>query len=218
MNKIILLIVFASSCAIPSYAQTNKVVDGSQFYNLPPKSVECTLVTCPEIYADFKGVWSGEFQSYDRTINAFRPFQNKVIYEGTCYKDVKTGDLFIVGIKIDVYPEFQGLPSKVDTSLMITGLSGDNSTPFLRTIDKENGLTNYTKVFEDRSSQMSIWEYSMDKKENQPEMKFRIIDFRNLSNLTQNERCVYISLKVGPQEQPYWEGLVVKGSHSKSVE
>lgn len=100
---------------------------------------------------------------------------------------------------------------------MLTGTTGDDSKPFLRTIDKENGLINYTKVFEDMSSEMSIWEYRMDKKDNQPEMRFRIIDFRNLSNRTQNERCVYVSLKAGPQQQPYWEGLIVKGSHSKTI-
>jgi hypothetical protein len=201
------------------YKQTDssQIIDGSKFYNPQDKSINCKIVECPDIYKSFKGTWTGTFQSYDQKIKAFRPFKNKVIYDGRCYKNIKNGEIFVVGIKIDIYPEYMGLPSKTDTSMLITGMTGESDPkPFLRTIDKEDGLIEYQKVFEDKSSEMSIWEYDVEKKDNQPEMRFRIIDFRNLSNETKVERFVSISMRIGTQDNPYWEGLIVKGSHTRN--
>ncbi len=216
MKKKLFQFLLALILATNAYSQTDssQIIDGSDFYNLPAKSINCKIIECPNIYKSFKGIWTGAFQSYDQKIKAFRPFKNKVIYDGHCYQNIKNGEIFIVGVKIDVYPEYMGLPSKIDTSMLITGMTGgNNSKPFLRTIDKKDGLIEYQKVFEDKSSEMSIWEYQVEKKENQPEMKFRIIDFRNLSNETKVERFVFMSMKVGPPNNPYWEGLIVKGSH-----
>lgn len=214
-----LLFSFAFLGVIQTRAATSEIIDGSSFYALPAKSVDIKVVECPKAYQGFKGVWAGDFQSYDQKTKAFRPFRNRVTYDGRCYANLKTGEIFVVGQRIDTYPEFKGLPSKIDTSMLITGTTaGKDSKPFLRTIDKENGLIEYQKVFEDKPSEMSIWEYQIDQKENQPAMKFRLIDFRNLLNEGRNERLVSISLRIGNQDNPYWEGIVVKGSHVKSEE
>jgi hypothetical protein len=213
-NTLFLLLLVLTT--LKSFAQSKEVIDGSRFYDLPAKSVDCTLVECPKIYAGFKGIWTGDFQSYDQLLKTFRPVKNKVIYDGNCYQNLKNGDIFIVGLKIDVYPEFNGQSLKTDTSFLITGMSGDTGSPFLRTIDKANGVIQFKKVFEDKPTEMSIWEYDMAKTDTQPEMNFRIIDFRNVANEARVERFVTISMKVGPAKQPYWEGVLVKGSHSRN--
>jgi len=199
-------------------AQQKQIIDGSKYYNLPAKSVDCEIIECPQIYQDFKGIWTGEFQSYDQNIKDFRPFHNKVVYDGLCYKNIKKGEIFVVGIKIDEYPEYKGLPSMTDTSYLITGMTlGKKPRPFLRAIDKSNGLIEYKKIFEDKSLEMSVWEYDMAPNGNQPAMKFRIFDYRNIENSEKNERIVDITMEVGPPDKPYWTGLIVKGSHAKGI-
>lgn len=216
MKKILLAALFAFFAAIESYAQTGTLIDGSRFYALPPKSVEVKLVDCPKSYQDFMGTWTGDFQAYDQKTKAFRPFRNQIVYDGNCYENVKTGEQFVVGERTDTYPEYGGLPTKIETSMLITGMTGSAiRKPFLRAIDKENGLIEYQKVFEDKGLEMSIWEFQPKQKENQSPMRFRILDFRNPLNEKKLERLVFVSLRVGNAEAPYFEGVVVKGSHSQ---
>lgn len=75
---------------------------------------------------------------------------------------------------------------------------GDENKPFLRTIDDENGVTNYEKVFTEPIIEMSIWKYVYQPEGNQPQMTFTITDFRDLLSSPINKRFVFISMIVDP--------------------
>ncbi|MCD4739491.1 MAG: hypothetical protein K8R89_09590 [Anaerolineae bacterium] len=84
-----------------------------------------------------------------------------------------------------------------------------------RTIDSKNGVTDYDKIFTEPIVEMSVWKYIYPAEENQPQMTFTITDFRNLLSSPINKRFVFISMIVGPDEKPYWEGIITKGYHTK---
>ena len=195
----------------------NELIDCSEAYGEKPGTIFCERISCPEKYASFIGTWEGPLEAYDNNLKSFRPYQNTVTYtENDCYKNPKTGDVFIIGRVKDIYDEYKGQPQKVVNSLLITGLNqGDTQKPFLKTIDAENGVIEYKKVFTDIPTELSIWKYTHPAKEKQPEMTFTIMDGRDINETKINKRIIAISLLVGTEKNPYWQGIIVKGFHSK---
>lgn len=210
-SKIRALFAFVVQLSVltPIFAQV--IVDGSPFYGLKDGSVKCEVIPCVEKYKSFVGTWTGPFQSYDRTTKSMVDYQNTIFYENKCYKNLSNNDIFIVGVKKDVYAD------KVSDGLIITGMKGGNEAePFLRMIDKENGVVEYTKAFTEKVGDMSIWKYEYPASGNQPAMLFTIVDFRDLLEEKVDKRIVFVNLIVGAEAKPFWKGTISKGFHTKA--
>ena len=213
--KLIVFIILTLSIGLLN-AQDKKTIDGSSFYGLNDGSIKCEVIPCIDKYKSFVGTWKGPFQAYNNEIKKMRPYDNVIIYDSICYKNIENDDIFIVGKRTDTYPVFEDQPKKIINGLIITGMKeGDKNKPFLRTIDTENGITNYEKIFTEPIVEMSIWRYIYPAEENQPQMTFTITDFRDLLSSPINKRFVFISMIVGPDEKPYWKGIITKGYHTK---
>ena len=198
-------------------AQRTIIIDGSLFFGLNDSSIECEVIPCIDEYNSFVGVWEGPFQGYDKETKKMRPYNNVIIYDSICYRNIENNDIFIVGKRTDTYPAFENQPQKTVCGIIITGMKGgDKNKPFLKTIDNENGVIVYQKIFTETITEMSIWRYVYPACENQPQMTFTITDFRELASSLVNKRFVYISMIVGADEKPYWKGIITKGYHTKT--
>ena len=114
---------------------------------------------------------------------------------------------------MDTYPAFQNLPAKEERGLLVTGRKTDGS-PFLRTIDSENGLSDYKLEYQNKAVDLSIWSLTVPATQNSPEMKFTTIDGQDFLEETIQKRNVTVTMTVGPSNAPFWEGVIVRGSHS----
>jgi hypothetical protein len=182
------------------------------------KEAICERVACDEKYLSFLGTWSGPFESYIRELSTFRPYHNTITYaENDCLKNIYTGETFIIGRRTDFYPAFQDLAQKEMSGLMITGKKEDG-TPFLRTVDEENGLLEYKLDHKDEAKNLSVWTLAMSATKESPEMKFTITDGQDFTEPSIHTRNVSVNLSIGPSNGPYWEGLIIKGYHSLNVQ
>jgi hypothetical protein len=172
-------------------------------------------IPCPERYKGFIGTWTGPFQAYDQKLKGFRPYDNTVVYtEEDCYRDPASGDTYIIGRRTDVYPAFKGQPAKTEQGQLITGLRGGQADkPFLRTIDGD-GTVDYTLVYRNEASELAIWKHEEPARGNSPAMTFTAIDGRDPLEEKAHKRLVTITLTVGPDARPYWQGVVTKGTHT----
>lgn len=218
MKKLKLIIFFTLTLSLGLLkAQDTKTIDGSSFYGLNDGSIKCEVIPCIDKYKSFVGTWNGPFQAYDKEIQKMRPYDNVIIYDSICYRNIENNDIFIVGKRTDTYPVFENQPKKLINGLIITGMKGgDKDKPFLRTIDTENGVINYQKIFTETIVEMSIWRYVYPAEGNQPQMTFTITDFRDLLSSSINKRFVFISMIVGPDNTPYWKGIITKGYHTRT--
>lgn len=191
--------------------------DCSADYGQP---ASCVKVSCPQIYSDFIGTWSGQFYAYERKKSeggksVYRPYRNTTVYSPEdCLSNPMLGDTFIVGHQTDDYPAFEDLPGKVAAGLLITG-RGVDGTPFLRTVGKD-GSHDFAQVYRNTAAKLVIWRLSMPAKDGNPPMTFTTIDARDYSVSAGATRDVTVTMSVGPADAPYWEGVIAHGSHSKA--
>lgn len=216
MNKeLIVLVLFLVFCPGVSASDT---IDCSEAY--ASKAARCEQIACTDRYKTFIGIWEGPFESYDRSIKGFRPYRNQVTYsERDCLQNLETGEIFIIGRKTDTYPAFKGLPSKVQKGLLITGRikaeeGMTSGKPFLRTIDAENGLVNYELAFMNIPAEMSIWKTTVPPSNDSPQMVFQTIDSRDMTAARLHKRLVTVTLQVGSEQNPQWQGVIARGYHS----
>lgn len=196
--------------ALNAFADSDSI-DCSEAYG--GTKATCIRVVCDEKYQSFLGTWSGPFQAYVRETSAFRPYQNVVTYsEVDCLQNTETGDKFIIGRRTDNFPAFNGLAAKIEKALLITGKRKDG-TPFLRTIDDE-GTFDYQLIYQNKPANLSIWGFTVPASQNSPELRFTVIDGQDFSETSVHKRNVTVSMSVGPQTAPVWEGVVGSGYHS----
>lgn len=213
-----LICVICATLFSAAFATSNSVVDCSEAYG-GAKS-KCLVVPCDAKYSSFIGTWSGPFSSYVKELSTekvavSRPFQNEVTYsENDCLKNIENDDSFIIGRRIDVYPSFANLPTKTVKGLLITGKKA-NGLPFLRTAEG-NAINDYTLVYQNKPANMSIWSLKVPAQENSPEMRFTTIDGQDFTETSAHRRNVTVTMSVGPNDRPYWEGVIASGYHSKS--
>jgi hypothetical protein len=217
-----LTILTLALTALPAFQQAlatpdaGSVVDCSEAYG--GQSATCEQVACDERYLSFIGKWEGDFASYVREKstdekNVYRPFHNVVTYsESDCLKNKDTGDTFILGRRTDQYPVFEDLPAATKTGLLITDKKADGSS-FLRTVDDE-GVNDYTLVYKNAAANLSIWDLHIPASGNDPEMTFTTVDGQDFSVTNVHKRNVTVTMKVGPANAPYWQGVLAYGSHS----
>lgn len=216
-----------TAAAAPNVKTQANSVDCSEAYG--GKSARCYSIACPSLYDEFIGTWDGPFESYVRELstseNVYRPFTNTVSYSASdCLQEAESKDSFIIGRRKDVYPTFRELAAKSEEGLLITGRHPDG-TPFLRTVDDE-GFNEYTRIAKEEGSDLSLWELAVsatshpcptseqpEKVCQQPEMSFHLRDEQDPAAAT--TRNVSIVMTVGPESQPYWSGVIVKGHHTK---
>lgn len=183
------------------------------------KAAICERVSCDEKYLSFIGKWAGPFEAYvqelsSNTHSVFRPFSNIVTYsEDDCLRNVADGDTFIIGRRTDNYPAFGGLPEKTSCGLLVTGKHQDGS-PFLLTVDDENGPNKYQLEYKNALANLSIWSLTVPAKGKSPEMRFLTIDGQDFKETATHKRDVTVTMSIGPADKPFWEGIVTKGYHS----
>lgn len=105
------------------------------------------------------------------------------------------------------------LERSLTNGLLITGKKADDS-PFLRTVD-EDGYNDYTLVYQNAAANLSIWELHIPAAGDNPEMTFTTVDGQDFSVTTAHKRNVTVTMKVGPADAPFWEGVIAYGSHTK---
>lgn len=185
------------------------------------KPATCVRIACDAKYRTFLGTWRGEFHAYVRKQSSpghavFRPYQQSVIY-GTddCLRNTGNGDVFIVGHVTNQYTAFGKLPAKTERNLLITGRHADG-TPFLRNVRSE-GTYDYKLAFQDKAANLSIWRLQLAAGKGQPAMTFTIVDGRDFNAASEHRRDVTITMQVGPDETPYWQGVIAYGWHARHV-
>jgi hypothetical protein len=190
-------------------------VDCSDAYGKP---AQCVRVPCDAKYQTFFGTWKGPFHAYVRELSkegkpVFRPYENTTVYAAAdCLKNADSGETLIVGHMTDTYPEFSGLPGHSDHSLLITGSSSDGS-PFLRIVDEKKRLSNYKQEYFNRAAVLAAWTLLVPAHDSAPEMLYSTIDGRDFTAEGMERRNVTVTLRVGPKDQPYFDGVVGYGFH-----
>ena len=217
-----LLFGCAAAAAAPARASataTRKAAHGHDCRAVYGRRVgSCDRIPCISRYRSFLGTWSGRFWSYVRsrstdTKTFYRPYQESVVYTAAdCLRNAATGDTLIVGHQTDSYPAYEGLPGKVATSLLITGERRDGA-PFLR-VTMQHRTYDYVLRYENKAAKLGVWELHMPAAKGQPPMTYTTIDGRDFTAPGQT-RDVTVSLTVGPRSRPYWQGVIVYGSHTK---
>ncbi|MGH8182911.1 MAG: hypothetical protein ACREPH_04540 [Rhodanobacteraceae bacterium] len=183
------------------------------------KPETCVRVACSAKYQAFIGTWRGRFHAYVRKQSTpghavFRPYAESVAYSvGDCLHNRANGDVSIVGHETNHYPKFGKLPAKVERDLLITGRRADGA-PFLRTV-RSDGAYDYTLVFQDEAASLSIWRLQLPAAKEQLPMAFTTIDGRDFSTPSKDRRNVTITMQVGPDKTPYWQGVIAYGSHAR---
>lgn len=180
----------------------------------------CMRVVCDAKYRTFIGTWSGKFHAYVREQSqpgreTFRPYDESVTYRpDDCLRNSTNGDVFIVGHETDSYAAFGKLPAKIERSLLVTGKHADG-TPFLRTV-RDEGTYDYRLAFQDAAANLSIWQLRLPAANGQPPMTFTVIDGRDFNAQSDDRRNVTITMQVGPEQTPYWKGVIEYGWHARN--
>lgn len=208
--------LFLFMCTQFSYACLAETKDCSEAYGQP---ATCKITGCNNRHKNFIGTWRGPFLSYSRELSTatnvvFRPFDNTVTYsEKDCLENIENHDIFIIGRRIDVYPEFKGLSAKKVSGLLITGKRNDG-TLFLRTVDQENGVNEFKLEYRNTISGLTAWSFSVPQTDNNPEMRFTTIDAQDQNQQNGLRMNVTVTMSIGAKDMPDWEGIVTKGYHS----
>ena len=178
----------------------------------------CERVPCNRLYRSFLGTWTGQFWAYVRsrsttTQSVYRPYREAMTYAATdCLKNLKTGDTFIIGHQTMHYPAFDGLSSKTAKDLIITGQAADG-TPFLR-VTMGRQMYDYALVYKNTAAKFAVWKLHVPASKGQPQMTYTTIDGRDFAS-RKRKRTVVVTLSVGPDDAPYWQGVIAYGSHAK---
>lgn len=176
------------------------------------QAASCKVVECLPQYKEFIGTWKGPFEAYDQELQAFRPYENEITYSTVdCLENIDNGDVFIIGRRTDTYPEFRGKASVVKTGLLITGVDAARK-PFLKTKDDE-GVYSYNLQYKSNAASMSVWSLTVHPDNSDP-MTFTTVDGRDWTAPEAHKRNVVVTMSLGPQESPVWEGVIVRGYHT----
>lgn len=208
-----------SGVAHPPTAKPGELFDCSADYG--GRAASCERVPCSKKYQSFLGTWQGEFHAYVRSKSTagkavYRPYRNSVRYSPSdCLENPKAEESFIVGRQTDRYPAFEGLPAKVERSLLIIGRDGVGK-PFLRTVKKRT-VHRFALTCRNAAASLSIWTLRMPAANGKPALTFTTIDGRDFSAPAKQARNVTVTLAVGPASAPYWQGVIVYGSHAKQL-
>jgi hypothetical protein len=192
-------------------------VDCSEAYNGQP--AKCVHIPCDGWLKEMLGTWKGPFQLYSRELSkggqtVLRPYQNTTIYlETECMKNSASGETFIIGRATDIYPEFSGLPAVTEHSLLIMGEQPDGAR-FFHTINSKKQLHAYQLLYQNKLASLSVWQLKTPADGGSPEMEFTAIDGRDFSDTLEHKRNVTVTLRVGPQGQPYFQDVVAFGTHT----
>ncbi|MDD2714988.1 MAG: class D beta-lactamase [Candidatus Wallbacteria bacterium] len=197
-----------------------EVVDCSRDFNQKPGTFQCERVSLHPDFLPFIGKWEGEFMSYDNDKKKFRPVHNVVDYsDEDCYRDPKTGDIFLIGREINTFLPFMGKPAMIQSSNLVYGLrEGLEDKPYLLTVDHEHGICEYKLVSEDNTAEIAVWKTTIPASSGNLEMEFTVTDARDHSYTKATRRNVKVELRVGSSERPLWEGVVTKGFHTRAEE
>lgn len=193
-----------------------QAVDCSDAYGGKP--ARCVRVPCDSKYQTFLGTWKGPFHAYVRELSkggktVFRPYENTTEYSAAdCLKNADAGETFIIGHMTDAYPEFSGLRAHTEHSLLITGTASDGSV-FLRIVDDKKGLSTYHMEYQNKAASLAVWTLRVPGHDSSPDMLYSTIDGRDLSAEGTDRRNVTITLRVGPENQAYFDGVVGYGFH-----
>lgn len=183
------------------------------------KSASCVRVACDAKYKTFLGSWNGKFEAFVRKQSTpghavFQPYAESVTYDADdCLRNPANGDVFIVGHQTDRYPAFGKLPAKISRGLLITGQHGDG-TPFLRTVGGE-GTYDYALVYQDKAASLSIWRLHLPASKGSPAMTFTTVDGRDFNAKSKYQRDVTVTMQVGSEKTPYWQGVIAYGWHAR---
>jgi hypothetical protein len=107
---------------------------------------------------------------------------------------------------------FSGLAGHTEHSLLITGTSS-NGVPFLRIVDEKKRLSTYQMEYQNKVASLAIWTLLIPAHESSPDMLYSTIDGRDLTAEGMDRRNVTITLRVGPKDQAYFDGIVGYGFH-----
>jgi hypothetical protein len=182
------------------------------------KPAQCIRVACDAKYQTFLGTWKGPFHAYVKELSkdgkpVFRPYENTTVHAAAdCLKNPAAGEIFIIGHMTDVYPAFSGLAGHTEHSLLITGTSSDGS-PFLRVVDEKQRLSTYRQEYQNKAALLAVWTLLIPGHDSSPEMLYSTIDGRDLTAEGIDRRNVIITLRVGPKDQTYFDGVVGYGFH-----
>jgi hypothetical protein len=186
------------------------------------KNTSCVRVKCNKEYSSFLGTWKGTFHSYVRKQSShgnpvYRPYQEVISYtKSNCMKNAQSGETFIIGLETSRYSKFHGLEATVKKDRLVFGKDADG-TAFLRRVGNK-GTYNYTLAYKNGAAGLSIWKMSLPASHGQPPMTFTTIDAKELTAAGKHKRNVAVTLKVGPANMPYWQGLITYGSHTRQEE
>jgi hypothetical protein len=200
---------------LPAWVRAQQI-DCSEAYNGKPS--QCIRVACDARYQSFLGVWKGPFHAYVKELSkngnaVFRPYDNRTEYVASeCLKNTDAGETFIIGRMTDTYPEFSGLAGHTEHSLLITGAAPDGS-PFLRIVDGTKHISTYKLEYLNKPASLAIWTLPIPAHDSVPEMLYSTIDGTDFNADGSKRRNVTITLRVGPQAQPYFDGVIGYGFH-----
>jgi hypothetical protein len=193
-----------------------ETVDCSEAYG--GKTAQCVRVPCDAKYQTFLGTWKGPFHAYVRELSkdgkpVFRPYENTTSYAAAdCMKNPDAGETLIVGHMTDAYSEFSGLAGHTEHSLLITGTLSTGA-PFLRIVDEKKRLSTYQMEYQNKAASLAIWTLLIPAHESSPDMLYSTIDGRDLTAEGMDRRNVTVTLRVGPKDQAYFDGIVGYGYH-----
>jgi hypothetical protein len=182
------------------------------------KPAQCIRVACDAKFQTFLGTWKGPFHAYVKELSkdgkpVFRPYENTTVYAAAdCLKNPDAGETIIVGHMTDVYPEFASLAGHTEHSLLVSGTLSDGS-PFLRVVDEKKRLSTYEMVYQNKAALLAVWTLLIPGHDSSPEMLYSTIDGRDLTAEGMDRRNVTITLRVGPKDQAYFDGVVGYGFH-----
>ena len=182
------------------------------------KPAQCIRVACDAKFQTFLGTWKGPFHAYVKELSkdgkpVFRPYENTTVYAAAdCLKNPDAGETIIVGHMTDAYPEFAALAGHTEHSRLITGTLSDGS-PFLRVVDEKKRLSTYEMVYQNKAALLAVWTLLIPGHDSSPEMLYSTIDGRDLTAEGMDRRNVIITLRVGPKDQAYFDGVVGYGFH-----
>jgi hypothetical protein len=177
-------------------------------------------VSVPAPFTRLIGVWEGPFRAYDLSINAFRPYTDRLVFfADACFKVTSasgTGDILLVGTLSDAYPEFRTptgtvLPAKSENGFLIYGLkAGDPNQVFIRTVRGGSTTTDYVPEYALEAARVFVYRAVVPAEGGQPQLTFHIFGAQD-PMADDDSRYFAITLTVGPDDSPFWQGIIVGG-------
>ncbi len=213
----LLVVIFACLFLSPD-SLSRAWSDGTPPYPGGPTAYE--RVGVPERFKHLIGVWEGPFRAYDLSSKAFRPYQDRLTFsEDACFKvtgGMGAGDILLVGTLSDQYPEFRTpagdlLPPKSEAGYLVYGLKGgDSSQVFVRTVEGGSTAIDYAPEYALEAAEAFVYRAVVPAEGGQPQMTFRLFGAQD-PLADDDSRYFTITLTVGPDNHPFWQGIIVGG-------